>query len=363
MAFKDIGLQVFNQLLEYILKKQNKRANIVVETSGDTGPAAVTAVKGSSFVNIFCLYPYKRVSPMQELQMTTIQDDNVSIYRTEGTSDEQASVLKELFSNNEFSSKYNLCSINSINWFRVASQCSYYVWSYLQVYGTPLSIGKLVNFSVPSGALGNAAGGFIAKRMGLPIGKIICATNANDIVHRTISQGDLSMGTNLQTLSPAMDIQYAYNLERVLYYICNENSSIIKDIMTNVEKQFKYESNAPKVQLDSIIVNRLQETFLSCSVSDDSTLKMINEFYINYQVVLCPHSAIGVYASQYVFKHILTDPTINVLTAHPAKFEQIINQAIGKQYELPNQVKELYTKPQRFNWLHKSSENWRDEWI
>eukprot|EP01035_Chromulina_nebulosa_P019368 gene19368-25235_t len=189
MAFKDIGLQVFNQLLEYILKKQNKRANIVVETSGDTGPAAVTAVKGSSYVNIFCLYPYQRVSPMQELQMTTIQDDNVSIYRTD------------------------------------ASQCSYYVWSYLQVYGTPLSIGKLVNYSVPSGALGNAAGGFIAKRMGLPIGKIICATNANDIVHRTISQGDLSMGTNLQTLSPAMDIQYAYNLERItrdipiLFYI------------------------------------------------------------------------------------------------------------------------------------------------
>lgn len=204
-AFKDIGQQMVGQLLNYVLAKQSKMANILVETSGDTGPAAIAAVKKCSNVNIFCLYPHQRVSVVQELQMITVDSPNVHVYRSEGDSDEQASLLKEIFSDGDFIAQHNICSVNSINWVRIAVQSSYYVWAYLHVVSTRMGveavIGKqCVNFVVPSGAFGNAMGGFLAKRMGLPIDKLVCATNANDIVHRVLSTGDMHMGTNVKVI-------------------------------------------------------------------------------------------------------------------------------------------------------------------
>lgn len=198
-AFKDIGQQMVGQLLNYVLGKQNKKAKIVVETSGDTGPAAIAGVRGCSNVEIFCLYPQGRVSAVQELQMITILDANVHVYRTQGDTDEQASVLKELFRDEAFVKAQSICSVNSINWVRIAAQSSYFVWSYLHLcaQGT-ITFGDAINYVIPTGAFGNAMGAFLAKRMGLPIGRIICATNANDIVHRTLTTGDMSMGPNIQ---------------------------------------------------------------------------------------------------------------------------------------------------------------------
>lgn len=198
-AFKDIGQQMVGQLLNYVLGKQNKKAKIVVETSGDTGPAAIAGVRGCSNVEIFCLYPQGRVSAVQELQMITVLDSNVHVYRTQGDTDEQASVLKELFRDEAFVKEQSICSVNSINWVRIAAQSSYFVWSYLHLctQGT-IKFGDAINYVIPTGAFGNAMGAFLAKRMGLPIGRIICATNANDIVHRTLTTGDMSMGANLQ---------------------------------------------------------------------------------------------------------------------------------------------------------------------
>ena len=198
-AFKDIGQQMCGQLLNYVLGKQNKKAKIVVETSGDTGPAAIYGVRGCSNVEIFCLYPQGRVSAVQELQMVTIQDANVHVYRTQGDTDEQASVLKELFRDEAFVQAQSICSVNSINWVRIAAQSSYFVWSYLElVRRGEVECGVPINYVIPTGAFGNAMGAFLAKRMGLPIGRIICATNANDIVHRTLTKGDMSMGANVQ---------------------------------------------------------------------------------------------------------------------------------------------------------------------
>lgn len=200
LAFKDIGQQMIGKLLDYYLKRSNKFANIMIETSGDTGPAAIAAIKECSHVNIFCLYPNHRVSEVQELQMITQSADNVTVYRTDGNTDEQASVLKELFNDQAFVEQYNICSVNSINWARIAIQSSYYVWAYIHLRYQREEISGEVNFIVPSGAFGNAMGGFIAKLMGTPIHHIICATNVNDIVHRTIANGDLRLSQNQQVM-------------------------------------------------------------------------------------------------------------------------------------------------------------------
>ncbi len=187
------------QLLNYVLGKQQRHANIVVETSGDTGPAAIAGVQGCAHVDIFCLYPHHRISDVQELQMITVQDANVHVYRTEGDSDEQASVLKELFQDTAFVKENNICSVNSINWFRIVAQSSYFIWGYLQVYSTreSLAVCAPVHFCIPTGAFGNAMGGLLALKMGVPIGKLLCATNANDIVQRTLMYGDMSMHTSV----------------------------------------------------------------------------------------------------------------------------------------------------------------------
>eukprot|EP01038_Epipyxis_sp_PR26KG_P006735 gene6735-9229_t len=365
LAFKDIGLQMIGLIIDYILRAKNERATIVVETSGDTGPAAIAGVRGCNNVDIHCLYPKGRVSSVQELQMITIPDSNVFVYQTDGDSDEQASVLKELFSDQKFVDDHRICSVNSINWLRIAAQSSYYVWAYLQIYKNKATIGTPVNFIIPTGAFGNAMSGYLAKKMGVPIGNIICATNKNDIVHRTISTGDMSMGANVQTESPAMDIQFAYNLERMLYYICNENPDILNPIMRELERQFAFEKEAKGVQLDSIIVNRIKETFLSCSIDDNRTMQTISEFYSKYKYLLCPHSAIGVCAGLNNFYELSRSiKTVCVLTAHPVKFESCIVKAIGSYPEsIPERIAEMQHQPTRFEPLVKTNNNWRSEWI
>ena len=198
-AFKDIGQQITGQLLNHVLGMRKKHANILIDTSGDTGPAAIAGVRGCRHVDIFCLYPRGRVSEVQELQMITAIEDNVHVYCTDGNNDDQCSVLKEIFRDSEFCQSFNVCSVNSINWVRIAAQSTYYVWAYLALCKSEkLRIGSKINFFVPTGAFGNAMGGFLAKRMGLPIDRIICATNKNDIVHRTLKFGDMSMSDNIQ---------------------------------------------------------------------------------------------------------------------------------------------------------------------
>lgn len=223
-AFKDIGQQVIGQLLKHFLSKSSRKGNIIVETSGDTGPAAVEGVRGLSNIQIFCLYPHNRITEMQELQMITVTDGNVHIYRTEGNTDEQASCLKELFCDEDFVREFNILSVNSINWARILTQSSYYIWCYLQVCkknSFPLEKNhEKINFVVPSGAFGNAMGAYLAKLMGVPVDKIVCATNANDIVHRTIAYGDFRMEENRQV----SNLECARML--VVFFSFNTNDSI-----------------------------------------------------------------------------------------------------------------------------------------
>lgn len=205
-AFKDIGQQIVGRILNHVLGQRNQKATIIVETSGDTGPAAIAGVRGCTNVEIFCLYPHNRVSSVQELQMVTVSEPNVHIYRTEGNTDEQASVLKEIFQDKVFLQNHRVCSVNSINWVRIAAQSSYYVWAYLQLKhhtASGLPPGQDIGFIVPTGAFGNAMGGYLARLMGVPIAKIVCATNANDIVDRTIRSGDMRMANNIAVSAPS----------------------------------------------------------------------------------------------------------------------------------------------------------------
>lgn len=345
LAFKDIGQQVVAQLLNHVLGSRGERATIIVETSGDTGPAAIEAVRGCSAVRIFCLYPMGRVSHVQELQMITVDSPNVHVYRTEGDTDEQAEALKVVFTDAEFMRRHKVCSINSINWARVLVQSGYYLWACLQVAPDAR---MRVNFVVPTGAFGNAAGGLLAKRLGAPIERIVCATNANDIVHRTIQTGDLSFGANRQTISPAMDIQFAYNLERLLYLCSAGDCSLVKAIMTELE-------STRAVQLPRPLLDAIQQTFLSCAVDDAQTLQAMREVYLAHGYALDPHSAIGVYALDHV--HAVKaacreNPTICVLTAHPAKFGEACAQAgLPPSVCDDPRVDVLKTKPHHFTCL------------
>lgn len=218
LAFKDFSQQVIGRLLNYYLSQQGKIANIIVETSGDTGPAAVAGVQGMPNVKIVCLYPHNRVSLIQELQMTTVQYSNVHIFRTEGNSDEQASVLKEIFKDKEFVEKYNICSVNSINWARIAIQSSFYIYLSIQIQKKFYRF-EPIDVVVPSGAFGNAMGAYLAKLMGGSIHKIICATNLNDIVHRTISKGEMYMSDNIQVSFLFISILSIFNLTLKLTYL------------------------------------------------------------------------------------------------------------------------------------------------
>ena len=349
LAFKDIGQQVVAQLLNHVLGKRGERATILVETSGDTGPAAIEGVRQCENVEIFCLYPEGRVSAVQELQMITVDSPNVHVYRTEGDTDEQAEALKVVFADAAFMRKHKVTSINSINWARVLVQSAYYVWACLQVAPS----GERVDFVVPTGAVGNAVGGLIARRLGAPVGRIVCATNANDIVHRTIATGDMSMRGNLQTVSPAMDIQFAYNFERVLYFCSEADAVLVGGLMTTLEA-------TRAVSLPPPLLATIQRVFLSCAVDDAATLRTMRQVHDESGgYLLDPHSAIGVHALD-------ADPavraatagaraTVVVLTAHPAKFDEAVAQA-GVARQPVARVEALRALPHKFRVLRRPAD-------
>ena len=390
LAFKDIGQQVVAQLLDHILGEHGESANIVVETSGDTGPAAIEAVRSCEHVRIFCLYPEGRVSEVQELQMITVDSPNVHVYRTEGDTDEQAEALKILFEDGAFMRRHRVCSINSINFARVLVQSAYYLWACLQLdasggrdaggrdaggrdtggrdTGGRDTGGRdaggcdgcsAINFVVPTGAFGNAAGGLLAARLGAPIGRIVCATNANDIVHRTLASGDMRMTENRQTVSPAMDIQFAYNMERLLYFSTEGDVGAVGAIMRQLEA-------SRAVVLPPALLTVVQRRFVSCTVTDAQTLQAMREVYAADGYALDPHSAVGVYALDHdaaVRAACARQPTVCVLTAHPAKFGEAVCQAgLPKSVCDDARVEALRALPRdRFTYLRDPGRHTRRE--
>lgn len=315
LAFKDVALQLLGKLFEHVLGERQQRLNILGATSGDTGSAAIDGVRGQRNVDIFIMYPKGRVSPLQELQMTTVADDNVHCIELDGSFDDCQNIMKTVFADADYKAKYQLGAVNSVNWARVLAQIVYYGYASLQHQSAPV-------FCVPTGNFGNVFAAYLAARMGFPIKHLLVATNDNDILARFFATGTYARGEVHQTLSPAMDIQVASNFERFLYYYFDEDSERLTQFMQDFAQDGQASIGAPpgKELMSSVAVNREQ------------TLQAMREVNDRYGYVLDPHTAVGYYAAQQLASQIpdlASAPIVVVGTAHPAKFPEAVEQATG----------------------------------
>ena len=313
LAFKDVAMQLLGNFYEYYLNNENQKINIVVATSGDTGAAAIDAIKGEKNVNIFVLHPDNRVSPVQRKLMTTGKYENVFNIAIKGNFDDCQNLVKSMFADKKFSKDIKMSGVNSINWARIIAQSVYYFYSYSLVENT----GEPTNFSVPTGNFGDVYAGYLAKKMGLPINKLIVATNQNDILHRAISKGSYEAEKVSETISPSMDIQIASNFERLIFDLNNEDDKQTSLDMKNIKENGKYLIGEDKL-------NKIRENFLSARMSEDETLEVIKKVYEKFSVVLDPHTAIGYGAFD---KHNLRGNNIVLATAHPCKFPDAVSKA------------------------------------
>ena len=338
LAFKDVAMQFIGNLYEYYLRKNDKKINIVVATSGDTGAAAIDAIKGKSNLNIFVLHPNNKISSVQRKIMTTVEENNVFNIAIDGNFDDCQNIVKQMFSDLEFSKSINMSGVNSINWARIIAQAVYYFYSYFK-------LGKeTISFSVPTGNFGDVFAGYLAKKIGLPIDKLIVATNENDILHRAISKGDYVSKEVKETLSPSMDIQLASNFERLIYYVNNSNSEKTAEIMKKV-KQNSY-------QIEKNNLDIIQKDFLSESCNEQETLDIIKKNYEENNIILDPHTAVGVGAA----KKLSFNDCVVLSTAHPCKFPDATNNAINKHEKLPKELQHVLDKEENFQVLKNNTE-------
>ena len=338
LAFKDIAMQLIGNFYEYYLQKNNKKINIIVATSGDTGAAAIDAIRGKKNINIFVLHPHNKISSVQRKLMTTTKEKNVFNLAINGNFDDCQNLVKSMFSDTKFANSINMSGVNSINWARIVAQTVYYFFSYFK-------IGKeKISFSVPTGNFGDVYAGYIAKKMGLPLGKLIVATNQNDILHRAISKGDYKSSKVQETISPSMDIQVASNFERLLYDLYGKNSEKVKKVMISIkDNTYKIEQN---------ILVKLQNDFDSESLNETEILNTIRNFYEENKIVIDPHTAIGVG----VIKKLNLRDVVILATAHPCKFPIAIEKAISKIEKLPESLNYIYDKVENFEVISKDLE-------
>ncbi len=335
LAFKDVALQLLGNLFEYILKERNEQLTILGATSGDTGSAAIHAIRGKAGIRIFILHPDGKTSPVQALQMTSVLDENVYNIAVDGTFDDCQDIVKSLMGDLEFKQKYSLGAVNSINWARVLAQVVYYIYAWLKV----AQHDEKIVFSVPTGNFGDIFAGYLAWQMGLPIKKLLLATNENNILTRFITIGDYSIGEVVQTISPSMDIQVASNFERYLYYLFNKNT----DKVSAAFNQLKLEG---KITFSDTELKQVKNDFYSTSVDRAATLETIGRFRKETGYLLDPHTAVGVRAAEDFLKEGI--PVICLSTAHPAKFGDVVMEATSEPVPTPEAIKKLEGMPTRY---------------
>ena len=324
LAFKDVAMQLLGNFYEYYLNNKNEKINIVVATSGDTGAAAIDAIKGKNNINIFVLHPHNRVSNIQRKLMTTGHEKNVFNIAINGNFDDCQNLVKSMFADKPFSSSINMSGVNSINWARIIAQCVYYFYSFFLIKDKS----EPINFSVPTGNFGDVYAGYLAKKMGLPINKLVVATNQNDILHRAISKGEYNVEKVSETISPSMDIQLASNFERLLYDINNHDDIETASVMKDIKEKGKYTIDKKKLE-------KINNDFLSARMSEEEVLKTIKEVYDKYKTILDPHTAIGYNAFDKVN---LKGNNIVLATAHPCKFPEAIKKSINQNANLPKEL-------------------------
>ena len=335
LAFKDIAMQVIGNLYDTLKVSEDKTVNIVVATSGDTGSAAISALNDRKNINVFVLHPHNRISNIQRRIMTTIGSNNIFNIAVKGTFDDCQKIVKDMFNDNNFRKKINMSGVNSINWARIICQIVYYFYAVFK-------IGKQnISFSVPTGNFGDIYAGYMAKKMGLPIDKLIVATNDNDIMQRVINTGQYKPDKVKPSLSPSMDIQVSSNFERLLFDILKEDDKKVTSLMNDLKTNGFF-----KLEKDSIEL--IQKHFYAEKISDEETLAIIKELNIESKFVLDPHTATAFGA----VKKINNISEVVILgTAHPYKFLETVKKATGEEVKEPPQLTNAVDKEERFDIL------------
>ncbi len=336
-AFKDIAMQLIGNMYEKILHNKNEATNIVVATSGDTGAAAISALKGRKNLNVFVLYPHDKISKVQRKLMTTAEEKNVFNLAIQGNFDDCQKLVKTMFVDKSFNKDINMSGVNSINWARIIAQIVYYFFGYFKVYKS----GHHINFSVPTGNFGDVFAGYIAKKMGLPINKLIVATNKNDILKRVINTGIYKPTDVEQTISPSMDIQVASNFERLIFFVNSGNDLVTATTMKELKDKNQF-------KLSDQQINIIKNDFMSESLSEEETKNTIREINNDHNVLVDPHTAVGIG----VLKKISTEG-INVVlsTAHPCKFPEAVKSFSGRFPSPPSGLEKVMEKKENFNIL------------
>jgi threonine synthase len=326
---------MLGNFFEYFLETGSNGGHLTVlgATSGDTGSAAIAGLRGKHGVDCVILFPNGRVSDIQERQMTTVPDANIHCVAIDGTFDDCQDLVKASFDTPSFRDDVHLGAVNSINWCRVLAQTTYYFWSYLRITdGDPAPSGHEVHFSVPTGNFGDILAGYYAKQMGLKVGKLIVATNENDILHRFFTKGEYHRESIHATISPSMDICVSSNFERYLFHLAGNDSKVLNRWMQEFEMTHR-------LTLQGDVLRRAQSDFDAARADTSLTLSTIKWYFREHKYLLCPHSAVGVAAIRQL--SLVNRYTVCLATAHWAKFPDAVGRALGGKRELPAPPAEL----------------------
>ncbi len=334
LAFKDFALQFLGRVLEYFLERNHQELTVIGATSGDTGSAAIEGCRGRKHMKIFILHPHNKVSAVQRRQMTTVEDSNVFNLAVDGTFDDCQDIVKSLFADKKFREKQKLTAVNSINWCRILAQVVYYFYASFQ-----LGSAKPVSFCVPTGNFGDIYAGYIAQKMGLPVEKLIIATNSNDILARCLKTGTYAMEGVSPTLSPSMDIQISSNFERLLFDLYDRDGSAIDKIMNDFRKEKKF-------TLSEKALTKLRTQFAAGRADDTETKTTIAAVYKECSELLDPHTAVGLSVAREFHKD-KNIAMVTLATAHPAKFPDAVTAATGVHPYLPAHLSDLMTREEK----------------
>jgi len=335
LAFKDYAMQILGRLFDHVLAQRGERVTIVGATSGDTGSAAMEACRDREAVDCFILFPHGRVSPVQRRQMTTVDAPNVHALAVEGTFDDCQDLVKATFGDTEFRDEMSLSAVNSINWARIMPQIAYYFWA-AAALGSPE---RPVSFSVPSGNFGNVYSAYAARNMGLPIESLLVGTNSNDILYRFLETGRMEMAGVEPTLSPSMDIQVSSNFERLLFDLLDRDGEAVQRTMNGFRQSGSY-------TVDPDRHARATALFKGARADDETIVATIRDVAARTGEVIDPHTAIGIEAARTI-PHDPSVPLVSLACAHPAKFAEAVERAVGTASRLPERMADLMQRPER----------------
>ncbi|CAD7026364.1 threonine synthase [Pseudorhizobium endolithicum] len=338
LAFKDVAMQLLARLMDHVLAERGERATIVGATSGDTGGAAIDAFAGRDRTDIFILFPKGKVSPVQQRQMTTSTAANVHAVAVEGNFDDCQNLVKEMFNDAGFRDRVRLSGVNSINWARIMAQVVYYFTAALSLGGPD----RKISFTVPTGNFGDIFAGYVAKRMGLPIERLVIATNDNDILARTLKTGRYETREVKATTSPSMDIQISSNFERLLFEAHGREASCVRTAMAGLKQSGAFEIGPEALRT-------IRREFRAARATEKQVAATIRETLAETGYLLDPHTATGVFVAK---KHAkTTSPMVTLATAHPAKFPASVKSACGIDPALPSWLADLMNREERFDIL------------